>query len=103
MNITTSNDGAEGTECRLCRFRGYGYVFSEIHDERRHSLKQPGYPMAGQLAVKLPAESRIYVFDVVQESVVRLSQQYPERVIPCSHSKEVADHAVCALSSSLPP
>lgn len=54
-----------------------------------------GSPMAGHLAAKLPDETHIFVFDVVQSLVDQLCQQYPQKVTACSSAREVAERSVC--------
>ena len=53
-----------------------------------------GMPMAGHLAAKLPDETRIYVFDVVQSLVEKICSNHGGKVSSCSSAKEVADKAV---------
>ena len=50
-----------------------------------------GLHMAGHLAAKLPAETRIYVFDIVQSLVDQLCEKHPDRVLRCTSAKEVAN------------
>lgn len=59
-----------------------------------------GLPMAGHLAAKLPEETHIYVFDVVQTLLDQICQQYPEKVTACSSAKEVADRSVRGSGST---
>ena len=58
-----------------------------------------GLPMAGHLAAKLPAETRIHVFDVVQSLVDKLSSKYPETIVVCSSAREVAEKSVSCSTS----
>lgn len=53
-----------------------------------------GKPMAGHLATKLPAETRIHVFDVIRDAVEELCSDHPEKVFEAAHAKEVADRSV---------
>jgi 3-hydroxyisobutyrate dehydrogenase-like beta-hydroxyacid dehydrogenase len=53
-----------------------------------------GRPMLIHLANKLPAESQIHIFDVVEEVVDELCDQFPERVLKAASSKDVALQAV---------
>jgi 3-hydroxyisobutyrate dehydrogenase len=53
-----------------------------------------GRPMLEHLANKLPAESRIFVFDVVESVVDDVCQQFPGRVLKASSAKNVAEQAV---------
>jgi 3-hydroxyisobutyrate dehydrogenase-like beta-hydroxyacid dehydrogenase len=66
-------------------FRSVGFI----------GLGAMGRPMAIHLANKLPAESRIYVFDVVQQVVDELSAQFPGRIIKGSSAKDIAQQSVC--------
>lgn len=65
-------------------FRTLGFV----------GLGAMGKPMLEHLADKLPAESRIYVFDVVHDVVEDVCSRYPNRVIEASSAKDVAQKAV---------
>lgn len=53
-----------------------------------------GKPMAGHLANKLPPETLIYVFDVVQAAVDELCAEFPNRVVKSSNAKDVAEKSV---------
>jgi 3-hydroxyisobutyrate dehydrogenase len=53
-----------------------------------------GSPMAGHLAAKLPEETQIYVFDVVQSLVDQICQQYPGKVTAGSSARNVAERSV---------
>lgn len=53
-----------------------------------------GKPMLIHLANKLPAESRIYVFDVVEKAMDDICSQYPERVLKASSARDVAQQTV---------
>lgn len=53
-----------------------------------------GKPMVVHLANKLPPESRIYVFDVVEKVVDDLCAQFPNRVLKGSSAKDVAQQVV---------
>lgn len=53
-----------------------------------------GYPMVDNLAKKLPSQTRIYVFDVSEEAMVRITTQYQGRVHSCHDAKEVAEKSV---------
>lgn len=53
-----------------------------------------GKPMLVHLANKLPPESRIFVFDVVEQVVDELCGQFPDRVLKASSAKDVTNHAV---------
>ncbi|KAH7130224.1 NAD binding domain of 6-phosphogluconate dehydrogenase-domain-containing protein [Dendryphion nanum] len=52
-----------------------------------------GKPMLTHLAHKLPAESRIYIFDVVTQVVDELCAEFPDRVRKGSSAKDVAERA----------
>lgn len=52
-----------------------------------------GLPMAGHLANKLPEETHVYVFDVVQSLLDQICQQHPSKVTACSSAKEVAERS----------
>ena len=60
-----------------------------------------GRPMVVHLANKLPPESQIYVFDVVQQVMDELSAQFPGRVLKGSSAKDVAEHSVSYRSLKL--
>jgi 3-hydroxyisobutyrate dehydrogenase len=53
-----------------------------------------GRPMLVHLANKLPPEARIFVFDVVEQVVDDLCNQFPNRVLKATSARDVADHAV---------
>lgn len=53
-----------------------------------------GMPMARHLANKLPAETRIHVFDVAQKAMEDLYAEFPSKVIICKNAKEVAQSTV---------
>lgn len=57
-----------------------------------------GKPMLTHLANKLPIESRLYVFDVVEAVVDEMVSQFPDRVIKASSAKSVAEQVVRASS-----
>ncbi|KAF2221516.1 NAD binding domain of 6-phosphogluconate dehydrogenase-domain-containing protein [Elsinoe ampelina] len=50
-----------------------------------------GKPMAGHLAKKLPADTRIHVFDISKDVVQDLASQYPDKVVVGANAKDVAD------------
>lgn len=56
-----------------------------------------GKPMLVHLANKLPAESRIHVFDVAEEAINQVCSQFPEKVIGSSSAKHVAEHAASRI------
>lgn len=49
-----------------------------------------GLPMAGHLAGKLPEETRIYVFDIVESLIDQLCKKHSSKVTRCASAKEVA-------------
>ena len=69
----------------LAQVSGVGFV----------GLGAMGLPMAGHLATKLSPHIRIYVYDIVQESLDNLQQEYPERVAKGSSARDVAEKSVC--------
>lgn len=54
-----------------------------------------GKPMLTHLANKLPAESQIFVYDVVEEAVDEVCEQFTNRVHKATSAKNVAEQAVC--------
>jgi 3-hydroxyisobutyrate dehydrogenase len=57
-----------------------------------------GKPMVIHLANKLPPESRIFVFDVVESVVDEVCSQFPDRVFKGSSARNVAEQVVCVIS-----
>jgi 3-hydroxyisobutyrate dehydrogenase len=55
-----------------------------------------GKPMLEHLARKLPKESRIWVYDVVEKAVDEVCAIFPDRVLKGTSAAHVAQHAVCA-------
>lgn len=53
-----------------------------------------GYPMVENLVKKLRSQTRVYVFDVSEEAMVRITTQYEGRVHSCHNAKEVAQKSV---------
>lgn len=53
-----------------------------------------GKPMLIHLANKLPPESRIYVFDVVEQAMDEVCNQFPNRVFKGSSAKNVTEQVV---------
>jgi len=53
-----------------------------------------GRPMCGHLANKLPAETKIYVFDVVQKVLDEVCAEFPNKVFASPNAKDVADKSV---------
>ncbi|KAJ5513155.1 hypothetical protein N7463_002707 [Penicillium fimorum] len=54
-------------------------------------LGNMGFWMVTNLANKLPANSKIHVFDIIPALMDDICTKYPERVIGCSGPKDVAD------------
>ncbi|CZR54236.1 related to 3-hydroxyisobutyrate dehydrogenase [Phialocephala subalpina] len=50
-----------------------------------------GRPMAGHLASKLPSQTRIYVYDVVESVVDEVCKEFPDKVLKGSSAKDVAE------------
>lgn len=56
-----------------------------------------GLPMATNLIKHLPADCKLYAYDISQESLNRLKEaEASGRVIPCNAANEVINHAVGA-------
>lgn len=53
-----------------------------------------GKPMLEHLAKKLPAESRLWVYDVVDSVVDEVCATFPDRVYKGTNPADVAQHAV---------
>ena len=56
-----------------------------------------GKPMLVHLANKLPPESRIYVYDVVEAVVDEMCARFPNRVYKATSAKDVAHQVVSGL------
>ena len=54
-----------------------------------------GKHMVEHLATKLPDDTRIYIYDVSSPPIEELATRYPNKVIPSTSSKDVAENAVC--------
>lgn len=54
-----------------------------------------GRPMVTHLAKKLPQQTRIWVYDVVEEVVDDLCAEFPEKIIKGRNAKDVAQQVVC--------
>lgn len=54
-----------------------------------------GLPMMSHLARKLPEDSRIWVYDVVEQAVDDACAEFPNRVLKGRSAKDVAQQAVC--------
>lgn len=61
-----------------------------------------GKPMAEQLAIKLPATTKIMLYDVIESSMTELTEKYPGKVIAGSSPKEVAENSVCPNTAMVP-
>jgi 3-hydroxyisobutyrate dehydrogenase-like beta-hydroxyacid dehydrogenase len=62
-----------------------------------------GKPMVTHLANKLPPDSRIWVYDVVQQVVDDLCAEFPERILKSTSAKDVAEHVVSQVLMTLCP
>lgn len=60
-----------------------------------------GLPMADNMITKLPAGSKIFVYDIFTESVNRFKAQHPGSVVPCASAREVTENAVSLLHLSV--
>lgn len=58
-----------------------------------------GKPMVENIAKKLPAGSRIHVYDVVKAAVDELCSSYPDTIVRCTSAKDVTEKSVCSLDS----
>lgn len=56
-----------------------------------------GKPMVSHLAKKLPADSRIWVYDVVEKVVDELCAEFPERIVKGANANDVAQQVVSRL------
>lgn len=54
-----------------------------------------GKPMVEHLAKKLPKESRLWVYDIVEQVVDELCAAFPNRVYKGTSAADVAVHVVC--------
>lgn len=54
-----------------------------------------GRPMMTHLAKKLPSDSRIWVYDVVEQVVDEVCAEFPERLVKATSAKDVAEQVVC--------
>jgi pyrroline-5-carboxylate reductase len=69
----------------------------DSHDFRRLGfigLGAMGKPMLSHLANKLPQESRIWVYDVVERMVDDACAEFPGRVLKAKSAKDVAQQVV---------
>ncbi|KAL6705080.1 hypothetical protein ACN47E_007339 [Coniothyrium glycines] len=74
---------------------------AESHDFRNVGfigLGAMGKPMLSHLANKLPADSRIWVYDVVDGVVAQVCAEFPGRVRKGQSAKDVAEHADTVLT-----
>jgi 3-hydroxyisobutyrate dehydrogenase len=53
-----------------------------------------GKPMLSHLANKLPQDSRIWVYDVVEQMVDDACAEFPGRVLKAKSAKDVAEQVV---------
>lgn len=56
-----------------------------------------GKPMATHLANKLPPESQIWVYDVVEKVVNDMCAEFPGRIVKGHSATDVAQHAVSCV------
>lgn len=54
-----------------------------------------GKPMLEHLANKLPEDSHLWVYDVVERVLDEVCAAFPNRVLKGSSAADVAQHAVC--------
>jgi 3-hydroxyisobutyrate dehydrogenase len=69
----------------------------DSHDFRRLGfigLGAMGKPMLSHLANNLPQESRIWVYDVVEQMVDNACAEFPGRVLKAKSAKDVAQQVV---------
>jgi 3-hydroxyisobutyrate dehydrogenase-like beta-hydroxyacid dehydrogenase len=59
-----------------------------------------GSPMVRHLATKLPPESRIWVYDVVENLLDDICVEYPEKVVKGESAKHVAQQVVSRLAKN---
>lgn len=60
-------------------------------------LGNMGFWMASHLAEKLPASSKLRVFDIIPALVDDICAKYPEKIVGCSGPKDVVIESVCIL------
>jgi pyrroline-5-carboxylate reductase len=56
-----------------------------------------GKPMLSHLARKLPEQSQIWVYDVVEQVVDEVCAEFPDRVFKGRNAKDVAQQVVCSF------
>ena len=61
-----------------------------------------GKPMVIHLANKLPPESQIYVYDVVEKALDDICAQFPKRVLKGTSARDVAQRVVSTSDHNLP-
>ena len=59
-----------------------------------------GKPMLEHLANKLPEESRLWVYDIVEQVVDEVCAAFPDRVYKGTSAADVAQHVVCPYRSA---
>jgi 3-hydroxyisobutyrate dehydrogenase-like beta-hydroxyacid dehydrogenase len=77
---------------------------SESHEFRKLGfigLGAMGRPMLSHLAKKLPEESRIWVYDVVEQVVDDVCAEFLDRVLKGKSAKDVAQQVVCSPGTTL--
>ncbi|KAG4443662.1 hypothetical protein IFR05_000848 [Cadophora sp. M221] len=57
-----------------------------------------GLPMARHLANKLLPDTQMYVFDVADEAMNKLYDEFPKKIVKCESAKEVAQQTDTILS-----
>ena len=53
-----------------------------------------GKPMVTHLANKLPSNSRIWVYDVVEKAMDDMCAEFPEKIVKGKNAKDVAQQVV---------
>jgi len=57
-----------------------------------------GGPMMGHLADKLPRETQIYIFDVVDSLMDEYCAKYPNKIFKAKNARDVAEKSVRPIS-----
>lgn len=60
-----------------------------------------GYPMASNLAQKLPDATKLVVYDVNAEAMERFSAQFPGKAVKGKHAQDVFSQSVSPLQRCL--
>jgi len=61
-----------------------------------------GKPMLEHLARKLPQESRLWVYDVVEHIIDEVCAAFPDRVYKGTSAADIAQHTVPRIHTSTP-